>query len=270
MAFLKVVRRRSFISEASYIFLNIALVISILVLINLTGSPWLSIGLVILSKWRVFAVRARYWIVNLQSNLVDYIVSISFVLFLYSVYSGNSLSGQKLAIVSLLMVVYMAWLIFVRPRSKRIFIVTQAGVALFSGAAILYSVAYALPLSITVISMWVIGYSTAKHVLASYNEESHATILSQIWGLILAEMGWIAYHWTIAYSLLGAGSIMIPRIALTVICVGFVAYKCYDSFYHYEKIRPMDVVLPIVFTFGIIVVLPIVLSLMGTGVAIGI
>lgn len=270
MEFLKTVRRKSFLGEASYILLNIALAAAIVILIRLTESPWLAIGLVILSKWRVFAVRPRYWFVNLQSNLVDYIVSISFVLFTYAIYTGDVVSTQKLPLIVALMIVYMAWLIFVRPRSKRIYVIAQAGVALFSGTAILFGAAYALPLSVVVITMWVIGYSVCRHVLSSYNEEAHTIILSQIWGLFMAEIGWIAYHWTLAYSLFGISGVSVPRVALSVLCIGFVAYKCYDSYYHHKRIRVMDVILPVVFTFGIIVVLPIVLSILGIDVQVGV
>lgn len=270
MEFLKTVRRRSFLGEMSYIILNIALAIGVILLIRITDSPWLSIGLILISKWRVFAVRPRYWFVNLQSNLVDYIVSISFVLFLYSVYAGDSMADQKLVLVIALLAIYMAWLIFIRPRSKRLFVVAQAGVALFSGTAILYGVAYSLPLSVVALSMWVIGYATARHVLASYNEETQVVLLSQIWGLVLAEIGWIAYHWTIAYTLFGFSGVVVPRVAITVLSLGFVVYKSYDSYYHHKKIRSTDVVLPILFSFGIVVVLPIILSILGLNIAIGI
>lgn len=270
MEFLKIVRRRSFLSEVSYISLNIALAVSIVILIRVTGSPWLAIGLVLLSKWRVIAVRPRFWFANLQSNLVDYIVSISFVMFLYSLYIGDATVGQKTFLIVGLMLMYMAWLVFIKPRSKRVFVVAQAGVALFSGVAVLYSLAYAIPLSVVVLLMWLIGYATGKHVLNSYDEESHVTLLSQLWGLILAEVGWIAYHWTLAYSLFGFDEVLVPRAALTVLCLGFVAYKCYDSYHHNGQVRGTDVVLPIVFTFGVVIILPIILSLLGLDIAIGV
>jgi hypothetical protein len=82
MEFLKLVRKRSFLSEAVYTVLNIALAVAVVIVIRYTGSIGFAIGLVVLSKWRVFAVRPRFWWANLRSNLVDFIVSISFVLHL--------------------------------------------------------------------------------------------------------------------------------------------------------------------------------------------
>src|SRR3954447_5805850 len=42
----------------------------------------LAILLIFLSKWRMFAVRPRYWLANLVANGVDIIVGISLVLFM--------------------------------------------------------------------------------------------------------------------------------------------------------------------------------------------
>jgi hypothetical protein len=114
-----------------------------------------------------------------------------------------------------------------------------------------------------------IGYTTARHVLSSY-DETHILFLSLLWGLLLAEIGWLAYHWTVAYTPLGIQSVMFPRVALTVFCIGFILHRAYDSFYHHQKIRGNDVLLPILFTASIIIVLPIVLNLLGANVTIGI
>jgi hypothetical protein len=83
MEFLKLVRRRSFLSEAIYMILNICLAIALLIVIRYTESIPLAFLLVIMSKWRVLAVRPRYWFANLRSNMIDFIVSISVVLHLY-------------------------------------------------------------------------------------------------------------------------------------------------------------------------------------------
>lgn len=270
MEFLKIVRRRSFLSEVVYVILNITLAIAVVLLIRATESPWPAIGLVLLSKWRVIAVRPRYWFVNLQSNLVDIIVSISFVVFLYTAYGSLATSGQKLFVIILSTLLYVGWLLFLKPRSKRSYMIAQAGVALFVGVASHFMLAYEFPMIVVVITMWLIGYSTARHVLSSYSEETHVLFLSQLWGLVLAEIGWLAHHWTVAYSMLGIEGILLPRVAITVLCISVVALKCYDALYHNKKIRKNDILLPILFTFGIIVILPLVLNLIGISVAIGI
>lgn len=268
MELLKIVRRRSFQSEVVYTALNIALAIAVVLVIRATESPWPAIGLVLLSKWRVLAVRPRYWFVNIQANLVDYIVSISAVVLLYGTYLSTALPNEKLFILGFLTLLYIAWLLLLKPRSKRIYVAMQAGVALFAGFGALFTFAYALPASVIVLITWLIGYATARHVLSSY-DETHILFLSLIWGVVLAEIGWLAYHWTVAYTPLGIESIIFPRIALSVFCIGFIVHRAYDSHYHHQRIRGNDIILPLLFTASVIVVLPLLLDLLGANMTIG-
>ena len=268
MELLKIVRRRSFQSEVVYTVLNIALAVAVVAVIRATESPWPAIGLVLLSKWRVLAVRPRYWFVNIQSNLVDYIVGISAVVLLYGTYLSPSQPDQKLFILGFLTLLYIAWLLFLKPRSKRIYVAMQAGVALFAGFGALFTFAYALPASIIVLIAWLIGYATARHVLSSY-EETHTLFLSLIWGVVLAEIAWLAYHWTVAYTPLGIESIIFPRVALSVFCIGFITDRAYDSYYHHQRIRGNDIILPLLFTASIIIVLPLLLDVLGASMTVG-
>ena len=95
MEFLKLVRRRSFISELVYTVLNIALAVAILLIVRYTEAIWFAMLLVVLSKWRVFAVRPRYWWANLRSNMVDFIVSISVVIHMYAI-NASAVSNSLL------------------------------------------------------------------------------------------------------------------------------------------------------------------------------
>lgn len=269
MEFLKIVRRRSFLSEVVYVVLNITLAVTLVLLIRVTESPWPAVALVALSKWRVLAVRPRYWFANIQANMVDFIVSLSMVVLLYNTYIGAVASSQKIFILTLLTFLYIVWLLFIKPQSRRAFVLAQSAVATFAGVTALYVICYSWPSSMVVLAMLLIGYVTARHILASY-DETQVLFLSLLWGLVMAEIGWLAYHWTIAYAPLGIQNVILPRVSLSVMCVGFVAYRCYDSFYHHKKIRSNDVMLPIIFAFGIIVLLPILLSILGANVPIGI
>jgi hypothetical protein len=81
--FLKIAKHRSLISEITYYTLNIGLAMVIFVLSQTIQSPVLAIVLVLLSKWRVLAVRPRFWWTNLQANMVDIIVGVSIVSLMY-------------------------------------------------------------------------------------------------------------------------------------------------------------------------------------------
>jgi len=264
MEFLKLVRKRSFISELIYTVLNIGLAIAVLLVVRYTGAIWFAILLVILSKWRVFAVRPRYWWANLRSNMVDFIVSISIVITMYTVSTSPLSESRQLLLLVILTLIYIGWLLFIKPRSKRLYVGIQAAAAVFLGTSALFTMAYNWPVSLVVLAMWLIGYSAARHILSSYDEETHALFISLAWGLVLAEVGWVAYHWAIAYPLPIVTSLLVPQAAIVVTLASFLAFKVYDSFYHHAKIRMSDVLLPLLFTLSVLVVLVLVFNRVGT------
>lgn len=266
MEFLKLVRKRSFISELVYTVLNIALAIGILLIVRYTGSVWFALLLVLLSKWRVFAVRPRFWWANLRSNMVDFIVSISVVIHMYTINSSTLSEPRQLTLLVILTLAYIGWLLFIKPRSKRLFVGIQAGAAIFLGSAALFTISYNWPVSAVVVAMWLIGYSAARHILSSYDDETHALFLSLAWGLVLAEISWVSYHWAIAYPLPIVASLMLPQVAIVNALISFLAFKVYDSFYHHAKVRMSDVLLPLLFTLSVLVVLLVLFNRVGTAI----
>ncbi len=267
MEFLKLVRKRSFLSELIYTILNIALAVGVFLIVRYTDAVWFAIVLVILSKWRVFAVRPRYWWVNLQSNMVDFIVSISIVMHMYTINVQPAIGETaKLALLIGLTLAYIGWLLFIKPRSKRVFVALQAGIAVFLGMSALFTISFNWPVSVVIIGAWLIGYSSARHVLNTFDEETHALFLSLAWGLVVAEISWVAYHWAIAYPLPIFPSLMLPQAALAVTLVSFLAYKVYDSFAHHAKVRMSDVLLPLLFTLSVLFVLLVVFNRVGTAI----
>lgn len=266
MEFLKLVRRRSFLSEVVYTVLNIAFAVALVVVIRYTESIPLALGLVLISKWRVLAVRMRYWFVNIRSNLVDIIVSVSVVLHLYTINAANIDDFRKFVLLGIATALYIVWLLIIKPRSKRSYVAMQAGISILLGTAALFTVSFNWPASVVVMGMWLIGYSAANHVLNTYDDETHPLFISLAWSTVFAEIGWVAYHWTIAYSLPLVTSLLVPQISIIAVLLGFVAYKSYDSFYHHQKIRTSDIILPLLFTLSVITVLVFVFNRVGTAI----
>jgi len=254
MEFLKIVKRRSFVNEVIYIALNIGLAISLLVIIRVTGSILPAFALVLLSKWRVLAVRWRFWAANIQANLVSVIVDFSFIVLLYNSNLTNIGSLRNYIFQAILVALYICWLLILRPQSKRKYIVAQAGVALFIGITAIYLMSYSWIALPVVLLVWLVGYATARHVLSSY-DESHVILLSLAWGLVVSEIGWLAYHWTIAYRLPIMTNILLPQVSIIILCLGFLVYKIYDSYFHHNRIRISDIILPLLFTVSIVMVL---------------
>jgi len=266
MEFLKLVRRRSFLSEVVYTVLNIAFAVALVVVIRYTESIPLALGLVLISKWRVLAVRARYWFVNIRSNLIDIIVSVSVVLHLYTIDTSTLTDFRKLVLMGIVTLLYIIWLLVIKPRSKRSYVAAQAGIAIVLGTAALFTISFNWPVSLVVLGMWLIGYSAANHILNTYDDETHVLFLSLAWSVIFAEIGWVAYHWAIAYSLPIVDTLLIPQVSIIAGLVGFLAYKAYDSFYHHQKIRTSDIMLPLLFTLSILVILLLVFNRVGTAI----
>lgn len=266
MKFLKIIKRRSFVNEVIYVGLNIGLAVALMILVRVTGSLWPAFILVVLSKWRVLAVRPQFWFANIQANLVSVIISVGYVVFLYVVNSANISGLQIIALQGILMLLDICWLLFMKPKSKRKYIVFQAGVALFVGITAIYIMSYGWIASPVVLLVWLVGYATARHVLNSYDDEDNITLLSLIWGLVLAEIGWLTYHWTIAYRLPIVTNVLVPQVSIIALCLGFLAYKSYNSYYHFQKVRIGDIMLPLIFTVGIIGVLVLGFSGVTTGI----
>jgi hypothetical protein len=257
MEFLKSSKRRSLISEFVYVILNIALAAALLAIVWGIESPYAAFALVFLSKWRVFAVRPRYWFANLQANLVDLIVGLSMVVLLYAAQGAPILQ----AIVTLL---YVGWLLFIKPRSKQSFIAIQAGVAVFLGVTALMSISFDWLASPVVVLMWLIGYATARHVLGSH-DEAHISFYSLVWGMIFAEIGWLAYHWTFAYNLPGMADIKLSQVALITLAFSFLAERTYASYTCHGVVRSNDVLLPVLLSVSVVLVLLAFFNTIGTG-----
>ena len=105
-------KSRNIASTMVHVFLNLLLGIGSVLITVLSGSPVLGLILVLVSKWRIFAVRARFLWLNIKSNLVDIIVGVSVVLLTY--FAGPNF----LPVDFILMAIYSLWLLIIKPLSS--------------------------------------------------------------------------------------------------------------------------------------------------------
>lgn len=244
MELLKSIRRRSFLSEVAYIILNIALALILLGLVLWLHSPWPALGLVALSKWRVFAVRSRYWAANIRANLIDTIVGICMVTFLYVADIDGALVTQ-IGLTAL----YVGWLLFLKPRSKRAYVAAQAMIGLVFGVAAIVQISPSLPVSVVVLLSWLVGYAATRHIL-SVQHESHINFLSLLWGFVVAEIMWLSYHWTIGYQV--GGTLQLSQAVVIIAALSFLAERVYVSYHKNGQIQSSDVMMPALLTLSII------------------
>lgn len=252
MEFLRVVKRRSLFSELIYILLNVGLAVAILLVVWAVESPLPAFVLVVLSKWRILAVRPRYWFAHVQSNMVDLIVSVGLVVILSAI--GNAMGETGIFVQIGLTFAYIAWLLVLKPRTKRSYVIAQAGVAQAVGVTALYMSSYEWSASVVVLLMWLIGYTTARHVLSAYSE-SQLTFLSLAWGFVVAQIGWLTYHWSIAYRLPGIDGVLLPQVAIIIVAIGFLAERFYGSYVKHGSVRTVDVVMPTLLSLSVLIVI---------------
>lgn len=253
MELIKSASRRSRLSEVAHVTLNIAyaglLFGLVIAFASPTQAPYLAYLVVLLSKWRVLAVRPRFWFANIQANLVDMLVGLSVVTLMW-VSSGST--GVQL----LLTVFFALWLVVIKPHAKRSWVIIQAAIMQAISLMALFSFAYLLPASIATVMGWLIGYIAARHALVSFKDEEDRTLLSLAWGLVVAELSWLSYHWTIAYTL--SGELKIPQVVIVVGLLGFLAMKVYSSLRESDdKLVFKDIRWPLTFVVLVIALLMI-------------
>lgn len=257
MSIVKLPKSKSAVSDLAYIILNAGLAIVLLAVVLAVQSPLPAFALVLLSKWRVLAVRPRYWFKHIQSNAVDIIVGLSIVVLLYA-------ASGALTVQVLLAAFYMIWLLFIKPRSKRQFVAFQSASAIFLGITAVLTVSYEWPASVVVLLMWLIGYTSARHVLSHYHEADR-TFFAMIWGIVVAQLGWLNYHWSFTYNLPGFSGFELSQTALIVLIISFLAGRVYDSYHRNEGVvQSSDVMMPAVFSIGTILTILLFFNTLGT------
>jgi len=201
-------------SHLFYVALNglLPILAYILVRIDFVG---LAILLALLSKWRMFAVRPRYWIANLIQNGVDIMVVVSLIIFMAS----TGVVWWQL----LWTLLYGAWLIWLKPRYDVLSVSAQAMIAQLLGLSVIYLKFGDGSIVGLVAGTWLVTYLAARHYLTSF-EENHAPLLAHIWAYFSASLAFILAHWMLFY-----GTIAQIIVILTTIGYGLAALYYLDA-----------------------------------------
>ena len=248
--FIFVRKSRNALSSFLHVILNVALGVGSVLITMSTSSPIIGLLLVVLSKWRMLAVRPRYWLLNLKSNLVDLIVGTSFVLISYC--SGSFL----LPVHIIVMVLYSFWLVVLKPRSTEFAANLQALWAIFFGSIALTLMTASADSIFMVIGGFVIGYAAARHILVQGDDTNYNVIILAA-GIISAEIAWLCHSWLIVYSFAGTG-IIIPQLSIILAITAYTFGYAYHSITANEgKIKWSEVGMPTVFAILLIAVIVI-------------
>ncbi len=214
----KITPSRGF-SYVLYIVLNAVLPLLVFLLVRMSFVQ-LALSLILLSKWRMFAVRPRFWAANIRANAIDIVVGVSVLAFMVA-------SGSELLQLSWV-VLYVGWLIGIKPRGETIWVSLQAIIGLAAGLMALFLTWSHAPLFILVGSVGVLCFFAAHHFFYSF-DEPYMGLLSYTWAYFGAALTWILGHWLLFY-----GPIAEPTLLLVSLGVGLGSLYYLD---HFDKLN---------------------------------
>lgn len=221
------------------------LLIAIMPFIVLAFVRWsilpLAYIVVLLSKWRMFAVRPRHWPANIRANAVDMIVGLSMVVFM----AQSPSNAWQLVWVA----VFELWLIVIKPRSKTFWTTTQAALGQFAGLTALYLLWGRSSLIFIVVTSWVICYLSARHFFSSFDEPL-GSMLSHIWGYIAAALTWVLGHWLLYYGFLAQ-----PVLLLSILSYGLAALYYLESNDRLSTATKREIILLMTLVITVIIIL---------------
>lgn len=198
-----------------HIGLNVGLPVIAYILVR-TDFVSIAVLLIIISKWRMFAVQTRYWVANIIANGIDIIVGISFVLLMAS----TAVAWWQIFWALL----YAAWLVWLKPKSDVLSVSAQAMIGQLLGLEVLYLKFGDSPLLILVAGTWLVTYLAARHFLTSF-EEAHTALLAHTWAYFSASLAFILGHWLLFYGSIAQIIVILTTVGYGLVCMYYLEAK---------------------------------------------
>ncbi|MBP9853229.1 MAG: hypothetical protein QG629_856 [Patescibacteria group bacterium] len=209
------------VSHGVYIVLNVLLPVLLYVFVR-ADLATIAIALLLISKWRMFAVRPRFWWPNVRTNAVDIIVGLAAI----AAMNAGRFGYIGLAVV----VVWAGWLLYIKPRSSVFWVSAQAFVGMVTGLLTVFAVASGGALWLLVAAVAAVCFFTAHHFLYAF-EEQYLRLLAYTWAYFSAALMWILGHWLIFY-----GPIAQPALILVTLGFGIGTLYYLD---HFERLSAL-------------------------------
>lgn len=194
--------------------------LAVFVLVRLQVGVWPPLGIILLSKWRIFAIRPRFWPAIVRANSVDILVGASTLAFMMQT------DSMKWQIIWALL--YGVWLVFIKPASSLWMVSLQAGIGQLAALMALFVAWPSGALSGWVLATGAICYLAARHFFDSFNE-AYTKLLSYIWAYFGAALTWVLGHMLVTYPGRG-GMVTQPVVLLTAIGYSLASIYYLDHF----------------------------------------
>jgi len=184
------------------------------------GDLWpFALGIILLSKWRMLAVRPRFWFVNIRSNAIDIVFGLSMLAFMTQTSNIIFQAGW--------VVVWAIWLLLIKPRTDTFWVSAQALLGFIAGMTTLFIEWDNAPLAVLVVVSGLMCYVAAHHFFSTFDEQ-YVRLLALYWAFFGASLTWILGHWLIFY-----GPIAQPTLLLSALAVGMGTIYYFD---HMDKL----------------------------------
>lgn len=240
------------ISGLFYVLLNAVLAAMVVLVVDLFDSPWIGLAVIAISKWRIFAVKIRFWWANLIANLTDILVGISYVLLVY--YIGYDQLAYQVGLAAL----YLIWLLIIKPGTSPNKVMAQSLIAMFLVNLNLSLFGHGWSILLFLIAELFIAYNIMGHYLKNADFEiKYARLMSGVWALIMMELAWIYWHWMIGYMFLAG--IKISQFAIVSTALTFLTYKVLFFINQETNQNRRNLQIDLVASIGFVVVLILVM-----------
>lgn len=210
---LRKLKPASGVSHFLHLVLLLALPVLVFILVRLNFSvPALIV--IVLSKWRMFAVRPRFWAANIRANAVDLMVGLSAVLFMTHY--------DSILIEVLWAALYAIWLIAVKPGTSVAGVTAQACIGQLAALSALYLTWADGPVWALTLLTGLFCFLAARHFLDAF-DEPYARMLAYTWGYFGAALAWLTSHWLLYY-----GVVALPTLLLSTLGYGMAVLYYLD------------------------------------------
>lgn len=207
--------------DVLYVAVNAAFVLVLFFMTTSWHLASLAVLLVLLSKWRVLAVQPRFWVPNTRANLVDITVGMSTIGLMYQT------KGSFISVLWALL--YVLWLLILKPREGDVWVGLQAFWAQFLGLLVMFMIPMLVkqPLLVVILS-WLLTWAVARHLFSNY-EEPHYRILSLVWAFVITQLIWISLHWLQYYHIFDM------QLSVTALVVAILSASLGSIYHTYKK-----------------------------------
>lgn len=205
MGILAKIKPKKGFAHLLHIFLRAAVAIIVYVLVRMSFNQ-LAVAVILFSKWRMLAVKPRFWPANVRANAVDIIVGISTIVFMTNT---TEVSWQLFWTV-----LFGIWQVVIKP-SRSVFMGSiQALVGQTYGLMAIFIAWPNASMWWLVLAAWAVCYLSTRHYLTSF-DEPYTSLYSHTWGYFAAALLWLSSHWLTYY-----GQVAQPTLLLTVLGFG--------------------------------------------------